>query len=135
MRRFRSRTLTSLAALVLITAVAACGPRRSTAISPPSSSRSPSESAGTADAPPSRAADVTISGYDYHRPTISVAPGTKITFTNHDQTAHTATTTKPGFDTGAIQPGYSATVTLSKPATYPYYCEFHAFMRATIVVK
>jgi plastocyanin len=78
---------------------------------------------------------VTISGYAYQPPKITVAPGTKITFTNRDQTAHTATSTKTGFDSGTIQPGKSAMITVSKPGTYTYYCQFHAFMHATITVK
>ena len=57
------------------------------------------------------------------------------TFTNHDQTAHTATSQQLGFDTGTINPGQSATVTLDKPGTYTYYCQFHPFMHGTIIVE
>jgi Copper binding proteins, plastocyanin/azurin family len=39
------------------------------------------------------------------------------------------------FDTGTIAPGASRTVVLKRPGTYTYYCQFHAFMRATVVVK
>jgi plastocyanin len=83
----------------------------------------------------SASARVSISDYAFHPATITVEPGTKVTFTNHDQTAHTATSNRPAFDTGTVQPGHSATVTLKKPGTYTYYCQFHAFMHGTIVVK
>lgn len=76
-----------------------------------------------------------IRNYSYTPATITVKTGTKVTFTNHDQTAHTATSSTPGFDTGTVKPGHSATVDLTKPGTYTYYCQFHAFMRGTIVVK
>ena len=76
-----------------------------------------------------------ISGYAFHPTALTVAPGTKVTFTNHDQTAHTATQQGGGFDTGTINPGAHATVTFTKAGTYTYYCQFHAFMRATITVK
>ncbi len=31
--------------------------------------------------------------------------GARVTFTNHDQTAHTATAGNSGFDTGTVNPG------------------------------
>jgi plastocyanin len=79
--------------------------------------------------------NVAISNYAFHPATITVKRGTKITFTNHDQTAHTATSTKTAFDSGTVKPGASATVTLKTLGTYTYYCQFHAFMHGTIVVK
>ncbi len=86
-------------------------------------------------APRPGVARLTISGYAYQPPRMTVRPGTKITFANRDQTAHTATSTNTGFDTGTIKPGKSATVTVSKPGTYAYYCQFHAFMHGTIIVR
>ena len=76
-----------------------------------------------------------ISNYSYHPATITVKVGTMVIFINRDQTAHTATSGKPGFDTGTVKPGHSATIDLTKPGTYTYYCQFHPFMRGTIVVK
>lgn len=79
---------------------------------------------------------VTIADYAYRPATLTVSPGTRVTFTNHDSTAHTATSKQPGaFDTEPIQPGKSASVTLRRPGTYAYYCVFHPFMKGTIVVK
>jgi plastocyanin len=67
---------------------------------------------------------------------LTVKPGTVITVTNLDQTAHTATSTAtpPAFDTGTLQPGQSKTIKLEKPGRYSYYCQFHAFMTGTITV-
>ena len=81
------------------------------------------------------AARVSISGYAFHSATITVKLGTKLTFTNHDQTAHTATSTTAAFDTGTVKPGASATITFTRPGTYTYFCQFHAFMHGTVVVK
>ena len=92
-------------------------------------------SGGSAPPLPSRKLGVAISGYAYHPAAVTVPRGTSVTFTNDDQTAHTATSTGSGFDTGTLRPGQRATVRLSKPGTYTYYCQFHAFMRATIVVR
>ena len=95
-----------------------------------------STTAETAAKPaPHRDIKVSIRNYSYHPSTITVTTGTKVTFTNHDQTSHTATSTKTAFDTGTVTPGHSAAVVLTKPGTYTYYCQFHAFMRGTIIVK
>lgn len=96
--------------------------------------------ASTADGspPPARsgAAMIEISDFAYHPGTITVPEGTTITFANHDETAHTATAKSPGaFDTEAIQPGKSATVTLDEAGSFAYYCAFHPFMKGTIEVE
>jgi plastocyanin len=78
---------------------------------------------------------VSISGYAFHPATITITTGTNVTFTNHDQTAHTATASGSGFDTGTVQPGASATVKFRRPGNYPYVCQFHPFMHGTIVVR
>lgn len=65
---------------------------------------------------------------------LTLASGATVTFHNYDRTAHTATATGSGFDTGSIQPGHSATVRLTRPGVYRYHCLFHAFMVATIQV-
>jgi len=119
--------------------LAACGSSSSSSSSSRSASSgagSSSSSAALATAPArSGVVKVAISNYAFDPATITVAAGTKVTFTNHDQTAHTATSTQPAFDTGTVKPGHSVTVVLKKPGTYTYYCQFHAFMRGTVVVK
>jgi plastocyanin len=112
------RATLGAAVLVLALAVAACG----------SSSRPRSAASGVG-------VTIAIRNYAYEPAAVTVAPGAKITFVNHDQTSHTASSDKPGFDTGTLNSGQTATVRLDKPGTYAYGCQFHAFMRGTIVVK
>jgi plastocyanin len=119
-----ARTLSALFVALLL---AACGSSRSSSSPPPASA------AATASRP--GAVSVSISGYAFKPATITVPAGTKVTFTNHDQTAHTATSTARAFDTGSVAPGASRGVVLHRPGTYTYYCQFHAFMRATVIVK
>ena len=57
-----------------------------------------------------------------------------ITVTNTDPTAHTATANSGVFDTGTLNQGQSAHLRLTKPGTYLYHCQFHAFMVGTIKV-
>jgi plastocyanin len=121
-----------LAALSIAAAlsVSACG----SSAAPSSHSASTSSSAAAAG-PAAKAASVQVSNYAFHPGAITVAAGARVTFTNHDQTAHTATQSGGAFDTGTIAPGGSKPVVLKRPGTYTYYCQFHAFMRATVVVK
>lgn len=121
-------------AALLSFALTGCGSSSSTLSSTATRKRSSSAAANATETPRTSKVKVAISNYAYHPATIIVAAGTKVTFTNHDQTPHTATNTS-AFDTGALKPGHSATVALTKPGTYTYYCQFHAFMSATIVVK
>ena len=130
----------ALGVLALVPLLAACGSSSSSsshaqAAAPSSTAAAPSSTASTAPAK-SGATAVKISGYAFHPVSITVKPGTKITFTNSDQTAHTATSTKSGvFDTGTVNPGASKTILVSKPGTYTYYCQFHAFMHGTVTVQ
>lgn len=126
------------AALTLAVLLSACGSTaRSVTSHTPSPTRDPSPSGlrAASAAPATTAVAVTISGYAFHPQTITVSPGQKVTFTNRDQTAHTATASGSAFDTGTVNPGQSVTITLTHPGTYTYYCQFHAFMRGTIVVR
>jgi plastocyanin len=79
-------------------------------------------------------ATVAIRNFMFRPMTLTVTPGTKVTFHNYDQTAHTATAIGGGFNTGTVKPGKSVTVTIRKPGTYRYHCLFHAFMVARITV-
>jgi plastocyanin len=128
--------------MVAIASVAAlmagCGSSSSSSTTAKAASQASSAAAATtAASAPVRSGKVAVSirGFAFQPKTLTVTAGTRVTFTNHDQTAHTATSTKPGFDTGTVKPGKSATVLLKRPGTYTFYCQFHAFMRGTIVVK
>jgi len=95
----------------------------------------PPASRVTAPAVVSGHATIPISNYDFTPKALTVNVGTRVTWTNHDATAHTATADQGGFDTGTIQPNASRTIDFTRPGTYTYHCAFHAFMTATITVK
>jgi plastocyanin len=80
--------------------------------------------------------DVTVAivNYGYTPARVTVQVGTRVTWTNHDPTAHTATADGGAFDTGTIAPHHSSTETFTKLGTYPYHCLFHAFMTGTVTV-
>jgi plastocyanin len=101
-----------------------------------SDSTSSESSSGTASAPSASADAVTIADYTYEPAQLTVPAGTTVEFTNEDSTPHTATSKQSGaFDTGSIDTGKSAKVTLKEPGTYAYFCAFHPFMKGTITVE
>ena len=124
------RPFISFAALTLsVLVLAGCGSGDDDSTSAPTAQPSkPASSSGGSDA-------VTISDFKFSPATLTVKPGAKVTVTNNDSTTHTATADSGGFDTGDLNPGSSKTITLSKAGSYPYHCEIHPFMKATIVVK
>ena len=90
-------------------------------------------------AAPASGATVPISDFLYKPEQLSVAVGTKVTFTNEDNAPHTATSgqspTADGvFDTGNLKKGESKAVKLAKAGTFAYYCAIHPFMKATVIV-
>jgi plastocyanin len=99
-----------------------------------STSTPPAPAARTAAAVAAGATTVAITDYAFAPGTLTVKAGTRVTWTNHDSTAHTATANGGSFDTGTIAPNASRTVDFTRPGTYPYHCAFHAFMTGTITV-
>lgn len=77
---------------------------------------------------------VAITNYAFSPGNLTVRAGTRVTFTNHDATAHTATANHGGLNTGTIAPGRSRTIDVRRPGRYSYHCLFHAFMTGTLTV-
>ncbi len=79
---------------------------------------------------------VTIKGFEYAPSPLTVEAGTKVTWKNDDSTGHTASATASGgFDTGGIDAGAAKAVTLDKPGTFDYICEFHPTMKGSVTVR
>ena len=96
-----------------------------------------------ADATP---ADVTIQGFAFHPPSVTIAEGESVTWTNKDSVAHTATADDGSFDTSptcdsshtedesCLKPDAPFFVTFSSPGTYAYHCKIHPTMHGTVIV-
>jgi plastocyanin len=123
--RLRSLVLPTVAAIIV--AVVALLVRNQ----PPAQSAK----AGAVTATESRHLTVAISNYAFVPKSLTVRAGTRVTWTNHDATAHTATADQGSFDTGTVNPHASRTIDFKHPGTFTYHCSFHAFMVATITVK
>ncbi len=91
----------------------------------------------TAAAPAAAAVTVGIDNFAFKPANLTVAAGTTVTWINHDDVPHTATSKDEPqvFDSGALDTDEKYSFTFSKPGTYPYYCKVHTHMTGVITVK
>lgn len=68
-------------------------------------------------------------------PSITVAAGTTVEWTNQDDVPHTATADEGAFDSGTLNTGDSYEFTFDEPGTFSYFCEVHPNMTGTITVE
>ncbi|MCD1258014.1 cupredoxin domain-containing protein [Paenibacillus athensensis] len=91
-------------------------------------------SAGNGEATPVYHID--ISNFSFSTPSITVEAGSTIVFTNHDKVKHNAVADNGSFETPLLEQGASASVKLTEPGEYTYFCQPHkSFMKGTIIVK
>ena len=118
MRAFRLLPLLALTGLVLLAA--------------PVSAASSSAAASAAQ----DGGEAKIVDFDFSPRRLTVAAGSKVTWSNTGQRPHTATDRGGTFDTKPIAPGASAEVTLSSPGTYFYFCRINpAKMNGVLTVE
>src|SRR5579884_1254050 len=72
--------------------------------------------------------------------TLTVKVGTTVIWTNTTSAPHTVTSDDgKTFDSGSSNPvspqGGTFKFTFTKPGTYTYHCQFHPYMKATIIVQ
>ena len=79
--------------------------------------------------------EVKIDNYSFAPETITVAPGTTVTWVNRDDVPHTVKSNDGTFKSKALDTDDKYTVTFDKPGTFAYFCSIHPRMTAKIVVK
>ena len=84
---------------------------------------------------PSPTVEVEISGFAFKPDTLTIPPGTTVTWTNLDGPPHTVTTREKGYDSKTLSTGDTFSYTFDENSTYEYYCTIHPFMIATIIVE
>jgi len=90
-------------------------------------------------APAAAVDEVDIKDFKFVPEAIAVKAGTTITWTNSDAAPHTASSGSSPlpdgvFDTGILKTDQSKRIKVTKPGTFAYYCELHAFMKGTVTV-
>ena len=78
---------------------------------------------------------ITIANFQFSPDPLVVSAGATVKVTNRDGTKHTVTAADKSFDTGDLDGGATATITIAKAGTYKIYCNIHNYMTGTIEVK
>src|SRR4029077_2818294 len=88
-------------------------------------------------APAAEAAQVVIDNFAFSPREITVAAGTRVTWVNHDDVPHTATSSaKPrAFDSKALDTDDTFSFVFKSPGTYDYFCAVHPHMTGKVIVK
>ncbi len=87
------------------------------------------------DGPGTGTPSVVLENFAFVPPDLTVATGTTVTWTNHDDVSHTVSADdENAFDSSALGQGMSFSVTAGAPGRYTYFCRIHPFMRATLTV-
>jgi plastocyanin len=68
---------------------------------------------------------------------MTVTPGTKVIWTNHDQIPHTVTSKDKGgvLSSKGLDTGDSYSYTFTHPGDYAYFCTVHPFMMGVVHVR
>ena len=86
-----------------------------------------------AAAPPAVAVDITK--FAFAPKEITVAPGTKITWTNHDETPHTVTSNDKSFASKGLDTDDKFEHTFASEGDFSYFCTVHPFMTGVVHVR
>jgi plastocyanin len=91
--------------------------------------------ATTTRAAPAPAASVQIGNFTFSQPTITVKPGTTVTWTNGDDIPHTVVSKDGVFKSKVLDTGDKFSFTFAKAGQFGYFCSIHPHMTGTVIVK
>jgi amicyanin len=82
-------------------------------------------------------AEVKIDNFSFAPPTLTVAAGTTVTWTNRDDIPHTVVSTDDpkAFKSKVLDTDEKFSYTFTKAGTYSYFCSVHPKMTGSVVVK
>ena len=85
--------------------------------------------------PAPAAAAVTIGNFTFKAPTLTVKPGTTVTWTNGDDIPHTVVSKDGVFKSKVLDTGDRFSFTFAKAGQFGYFCSLHPHMTGTVIVK
>ncbi len=82
-------------------------------------------------------AEVKIDNFSFTPPTLTVAVGTTVTWSNRDDIPHTVVSTDDAksFKSKVLDTDEKFSFTFSKPGAFPYFCSIHPKMTAKVIVQ
>jgi amicyanin len=78
---------------------------------------------------------VSIDNFSFSPATVTVAAGTTVTWTNHDDLPHNIVEQNRKFKSKALDTDDAFSYTFTEPGTYEYFCGLHPKMVGKIVVE
>ena len=79
-------------------------------------------------------ATVTIDNFSFSPETLTIKPGTTVTFVNHDDIPHSIVAVDKSFRSRALDTDDSYDFTFTTAGDFDYFCGLHPHMKAKIVV-
>jgi plastocyanin len=78
---------------------------------------------------------VKIGNFTFSPATLTVAPGTTVTWTNEDDIPHTIAAKNKAFRSKTLDTDNQFSFTFTAPGEYDYFCSLHPHMVGKIIVK
>ncbi len=78
---------------------------------------------------------VKIDNFNFMPQTLTVHPGTTVTWINQDDVPHTVTSTEKKFKSRALDTDDRFSFTFTATGTYNYFCSVHPHMTGKIIVQ
>src|SRR5712692_4169045 len=127
-----------ITALILLNVLlVGCGRESGGGNEPVDTTGSSTQATASHAAPDPALVQIAIDNFTYSPAEITIPPGTKVTWVNHDDVPHTATSSaKPRkFDSGTLDTDDRFSYVFTESGTYDYFCAVHKHMTARITVK
>jgi len=77
---------------------------------------------------------VSIDGFEFHPPEVTVGKGDVVVWVNKDPVPHTATAKGAALDSGSIAASGSFRFTATREGRFDYVCTLHPTMKGVLVV-
>jgi predicted lipoprotein with Yx(FWY)xxD motif/plastocyanin len=94
----------------------------------------PPTTASTAP-PAGQSAAITIQNFSFSPAVLNIAAGTTVTATNKDGSPHTWTADNGSWNSGSLDQNESFSHKFTTAGTFPYHCDIHPSMKATVNVS
>jgi plastocyanin len=89
----------------------------------------------SAATPPAAAVTIDITKFAFDPKEITIAPGTKVTWINHDETPHTVTSNDKSFASKGLDTDDKFEHVFASEGDFPYFCTVHPFMTGVVHVR
>ena len=80
-------------------------------------------------------AEVKIDNFSLAPKSMTVKPGTAVTWTNRDDIPHNVVSTEKKFSSPVLDTDQAFSFKFQDPGSYPYFCKIHPMMTGTIIVE